>query len=111
MGDPYAIDRWRHASYPGARRSSARWRWGWSWRAVATAADACRFPAPTAAVGAAMARDQHAQPAPSLHDLPASHDRPAYGLPLVIKIERIPEVPERIKGPMKKEVGTRGQGQ
>jgi hypothetical protein len=69
-------------------------------------------PAPTAAVAPQWQGTTQPQPAPSLHDLPASHDRPAYGLPLVIKIERIPEVPERIKGPMKKGesgLGARGQ--
>ena len=38
----------------------------------------------------------------SICDLPLSDARPVYGMPLVVKIENVPEIPARINGPMKK---------
>jgi hypothetical protein len=63
--------------------------------------------APTAAVAPHWPGAARPQPAPSLHDLPASHDRPAYGLPLVIQFDHVPEVPDRVKGPTTEGAKTR----
>jgi hypothetical protein len=63
--------------------------------------------APNAAVAPHWPGAARPEAAPSLRDLPASHDRPIYGLPLVIQFDHVPEVPERIKGPTTEGAKTR----
>ncbi len=40
------------------------------------------------------------QPERSAREMPSGENRPAYGLPLDIKIENVPQVPPQIKGPL-----------